>query len=304
MYEGIPHLLAPVVTDMKQAANALNWCVGGDGAPLPADVAGSACATSPATTTRSPRREKARQAARRTRSTLDAGDAASRSSEMPLHRGGDRRARRPDDGGRQEGRGADRAPGAEGARRRHPSDPRHAAPVGGRHHRPDQGQHPDAHRVPGRRARSTRAPSSTRWARRRCSGRATCSTCRRAPGYPQRVHGAFVADHEVHKVVEYLKQQGEPEYVEGMLEARRGRRRRRAAAQRRGRRRRGRPALRPGGGDRAADAPAVDLAGAAPPAHRLQPRRAPDRADGARGAGVADADQRQPRSAGARERAE
>ncbi len=28
VYEGIPHLLAPVVTDMKQAANALSWCVG------------------------------------------------------------------------------------------------------------------------------------------------------------------------------------------------------------------------------------------------------------------------------------
>ena len=27
IYEGIPHLLAPVVTDMKHAANALNWCV-------------------------------------------------------------------------------------------------------------------------------------------------------------------------------------------------------------------------------------------------------------------------------------
>ena len=27
IYEGIPHLLAPVVTDMKQTANALNWCV-------------------------------------------------------------------------------------------------------------------------------------------------------------------------------------------------------------------------------------------------------------------------------------
>ncbi|HET9578711.1 MAG TPA: FtsK/SpoIIIE domain-containing protein, partial [Usitatibacter sp.] len=27
MYEGIPHLLAPVVTDMKQAASALHWCV-------------------------------------------------------------------------------------------------------------------------------------------------------------------------------------------------------------------------------------------------------------------------------------
>jgi S-DNA-T family DNA segregation ATPase FtsK/SpoIIIE len=28
VYEGIPHLLAPVVTDMKLAPNALNWCVG------------------------------------------------------------------------------------------------------------------------------------------------------------------------------------------------------------------------------------------------------------------------------------
>ena len=27
VYEGIPHLLAPVVTDMRQAANALRWCV-------------------------------------------------------------------------------------------------------------------------------------------------------------------------------------------------------------------------------------------------------------------------------------
>jgi S-DNA-T family DNA segregation ATPase FtsK/SpoIIIE len=27
IYEGIPHLLAPVVTDMNKAANALNWCV-------------------------------------------------------------------------------------------------------------------------------------------------------------------------------------------------------------------------------------------------------------------------------------
>ena len=27
IYEGIPHLIAPVVTDMKEAANALRWCV-------------------------------------------------------------------------------------------------------------------------------------------------------------------------------------------------------------------------------------------------------------------------------------
>ncbi len=34
---------------------------------------------------------------------------------------------------------------------------------------------------------------------------------------PDRVHGAFVDDHEVHAVVEYLKQFGEPDYVEGVL---------------------------------------------------------------------------------------
>ena len=27
IYDGIPHLLAPVVTDMKEAANALRWCI-------------------------------------------------------------------------------------------------------------------------------------------------------------------------------------------------------------------------------------------------------------------------------------
>ena len=36
-------------------------------------------------------------------------------------------------------------------------------------------------------------------------------------GYPQRVHGAFVADEEVHRVVDYLKQFGEPDYVEDIL---------------------------------------------------------------------------------------
>ncbi|EEG09701.1 cell divisionFtsK/SpoIIIE [Pseudogulbenkiania ferrooxidans 2002] len=36
-------------------------------------------------------------------------------------------------------------------------------------------------------------------------------------GYPLRVHGAFVADDEVHQVVEYLKTTGEPDYVEGIL---------------------------------------------------------------------------------------
>ncbi|MEI8363440.1 MAG: DNA translocase FtsK, partial [Betaproteobacteria bacterium] len=36
-------------------------------------------------------------------------------------------------------------------------------------------------------------------------------------GYPVRIHGAFVSDQEVHKVVNYLKAQGEPNYIEGIL---------------------------------------------------------------------------------------
>ncbi|PUE33781.1 DNA translocase FtsK [Limnohabitans sp. Jir72] len=37
-------------------------------------------------------------------------------------------------------------------------------------------------------------------------------------GFPIRVHGAFVSDEEVHRVVSYLKSQGDPDYIEGVLE--------------------------------------------------------------------------------------
>ncbi|MET0733193.1 MAG: DNA translocase FtsK, partial [Casimicrobiaceae bacterium] len=37
-------------------------------------------------------------------------------------------------------------------------------------------------------------------------------------GYPLRVHGAFVSDAEVHRVVEHLKSLGGPQYLEGILE--------------------------------------------------------------------------------------
>lgn len=51
---------------------------------------------------------------------------------------------------------------------------------------------------------------------RPCSAWATCC-------YGQRhrfanPHGAFVSDDEVHRVVSYLKSQGEPNYIEGVLE--------------------------------------------------------------------------------------
>ena len=37
-------------------------------------------------------------------------------------------------------------------------------------------------------------------------------------GLPARVHGAFVSDDEVHRVVQHLKAQGEPNYIDGILE--------------------------------------------------------------------------------------
>ena len=37
-------------------------------------------------------------------------------------------------------------------------------------------------------------------------------------GHPQRVHGAYVSDAEVQRVVEHLKRQGEAQYIEGMLD--------------------------------------------------------------------------------------
>ena len=218
----------------------------------------------------------------RIRSRSTPGQARAAATTMPLHRRGDRRARRPDDGRRQEGRGADRAPGAEGARRGHPPDPRDAAALGGRDHRPHQGEHPDAHRVPGLRARSTRAPSSTRWAPRALLGQGDMLYLPPGTGLPQRVHGAYVADHEVHKVVDYLKKPG------AAAVHRRHPRRARAEDEGGELRRRRRPTAKSDPlYDQAVqivlqDPPRVDLARAAPPAHRLQPRRAPDRAHGAR----------------------
>jgi S-DNA-T family DNA segregation ATPase FtsK/SpoIIIE len=37
-------------------------------------------------------------------------------------------------------------------------------------------------------------------------------------GLPVRVHGAFVSDDEVHRVVKHLKSTGEPDYIDGILE--------------------------------------------------------------------------------------
>jgi S-DNA-T family DNA segregation ATPase FtsK/SpoIIIE len=98
-------------------------------------------------------------------------------------------------------------------------------------------------------------------------------------GLPVRVHGAFVSDDEVHRVVEYLKSQGEPNYIEGVLEGGTVDGEDGDLARARGRRREG-PDVRPGRGSRAEEPQGQHLAGAAPPEDRLQPRGAPCRGYG------------------------
>jgi S-DNA-T family DNA segregation ATPase FtsK/SpoIIIE len=90
-------------------------------------------------------------------------------------------------------------------------------------------------------------------------------------GLPVRVHGAFVSDEEVHRVVAYLKSRAaSPNYIEGVLEGGTVDGDGRRPAGRRGRRRRGRPDVRPRGRGRAQEPEGQHLAGAAPPEDRLQ----------------------------------
>ena len=59
-------------------------------------------------------------------------------------------------------------------------------------------------------SRVIRAPFSTRWAPSSCWGSGDMLFLQPGQGVPVRVHGAFVADHEVHKVVSFLKKTGRP----------------------------------------------------------------------------------------------
>ena len=91
-------------------------------------------------------------------------------------------------------------------------------------------------------------------------------------GLPVRVHGAFVSDEEVHRVVDYLKQQGgEPNYIEGVLEGGTVDEDGDLLGGEGGARREG-PDVRPGRGSGAEEPQGQHLAGAAPPEDRLQPR--------------------------------
>jgi S-DNA-T family DNA segregation ATPase FtsK/SpoIIIE len=120
-------------------------------------------------------------------------------------------------------------------------------------------------------------------------------------GFPIRVHGAFVSDDEVHRVVAYLKQQGEPNYIDGVLEGGTvdGEDGDLLGAEWRQRRRRKRPDVRPGRGSRAEKPQGQHLAGAASSQDRLQPRGAAGRRHGKSRAGQRHERQRPARNPGA-----
>ena len=107
-------------------------------------------------------------------------------------------------------------------------------------------------------------------------------------GRISRVHGPFVSDDEVEKVVRHLKTQGQPQYLEAVTAADEESRRGRQSGVRRhqhGRDRRRHRPLPAGGADRAARQEGLDQLHPAPAADRLQSRRLADGADGTGGRG-------------------
>ena len=199
-YNGIPHLLVPVVTEPKKAAGTLNVGRRRDG-------------------------EAAISSLRRSvRASMSEYNDAIRSDPerraAPQHRHHHRRAGRPDDGRARRGGGPPSAVIAQMARAAgiHLVIA-HAAAVGGRHHRPHQGQRPLAHRLHGRIARSTRAPSSIWPARRSCWAAAICCYAPVGSMKPLRVQGAFVdGKNEVTAVCDFVrKAAGTSSYSEEVM---------------------------------------------------------------------------------------
>ncbi|HSC96573.1 MAG TPA: DNA translocase FtsK 4TM domain-containing protein [Burkholderiales bacterium] len=214
VYEGIPHLLAPVVTDMRQAANALNWCVAEmDRRYKLMNALGVRSMGS--------LNQKVREAARAKKPILDplAPDPA---NAEPLHEVSlivvviDELADLMMVVGKKLEELVARL--AQKAR---------AAGI----HLILATQRPSVDvitglikaNIPSRIAFqvSARVDSRTildQMGAEALLGQGDMLFLPPGSGYPQRVHGAFVADHEVHKVVDYLKKLARPQYLESVLE--------------------------------------------------------------------------------------
>jgi S-DNA-T family DNA segregation ATPase FtsK/SpoIIIE len=214
VYEGIPHLLAPVVTDMRQAANALNWCVAEmDRRYKLMNALGVRSMGS--------LNQKVREAAKAKKPILDPLTPDPANAE-PLHEVSlivvviDELADLMMVVGKKLEELVARL--AQKAR---------AAGI----HLILATQRPSVDvitglikaNIPSRIAFqvSARVDSRTildQMGAEALLGQGDMLFLPPGSGYPQRVHGAFVADHEVHKVVDYLKKLARPQYLESVLE--------------------------------------------------------------------------------------
>lgn len=135
IYNGIPHLLVPVVTDPRKAAGALNWAV------TEMLKRYKIFAENNVRDLKGYNAPRAGEQLSGRKRTAHAQNAADRHHH--------RRAFRPDDGRAERGGRRDLPLGADGACRRHAPCGRNAAPVRGRCDGPHQGEHPESYRVCG-----------------------------------------------------------------------------------------------------------------------------------------------------------
>jgi DNA segregation ATPase FtsK/SpoIIIE, S-DNA-T family len=215
IYEGIPHLLAPVVTDMKQAASALNWCVA-KWSGATSCCRRSACATSPATTRRCATPRKAGTPLTHPFSLTPDNPEPLETMPMIVVMIDELADLMMVVGKKVEELIARLAQKAR------------AAGI----HLILATQRPSVDVITG----LIKANIPTRIAFQVSSkidsrtildqmgaeallGQGDMLYLPPGTGLPQRVHGAFVSDNEVHRVVDYLKSLGEPEYIEGVLES-------------------------------------------------------------------------------------
>ena len=202
-YEGIPHLITPIITQPKKAASALAWLV-----------------------EEMEQRYQDMQANRVRH--VDDFNRKVRSGEITAPPGSEREYRpypyilcivdeladlmmtAP---ARRRGRG--RADHPEGPRRRHPPGAGHAAPVGGRGHRPDQDERAVPAGVRDVVAHRPRVILDQPGAEK-LIGMGDGLYLPMGASRPVRMQGAFVGDEEISAVVAFTKDQAEPEYTDGV----------------------------------------------------------------------------------------